>query len=60
MPGAANIYKMRKAAKDKDELKAEKKKPKKRLTRADMYKKRKAQNEEKRTTKTISRADLLK
>ena len=29
MPGAANIYKMRKAAKDKDELKAEKKEPKK-------------------------------
>ena len=29
MPGAANIYKMRKAAKDKDELVADKKKPKK-------------------------------
>ena len=34
MPGAANIYKMRKAAKDKDELKAEKKTKKRKNIRA--------------------------
>jgi len=38
MPGAANIYKMRKAAKDKDELKAEKKTKTKPKSKAEIAK----------------------
>lgn len=56
MPGAASIWKMRKAAKDKGELKAEKKTKTKPMSKGEWAKKQKEKNIKQQTGKKVSKS----